>query len=189
MPLIRILFAGTLLFVAACAPGNVRLTHKEVDSAYDSGEQAYAGAGRDLLTVVYGNPFGGDQAAFAGAVTDAMQGRNWGQRINFTTSPGADARLTYKVVLLFDPPATLLGQHLCSESAETLASGPKPGEGIGVLAAFCRGDKALTEIMGYISSASGPEDAAFRELAGQVTLGLFPPDGQDDDCGTPGLCN
>ena len=183
MLLSRIIFAGSLALLTACSTGGVRLTHQETDSAYDSGERAYAGAGRDLLVEIYGNPFDGDTAAFSGAVTDAMQGRNWGQRMNFTTTPGPEARLTYKVVLLFDPPVTLLAQRLCSETAEVLAGKPTRGEGINVLAAFCRGDKALTEIKGYTDSAAGPDDRVFRDLVGQVTQGLFPPNRRDDDDG------
>ncbi len=192
MLLSRIIFAGSLVFLTTCAPGNVRLTHQETDSAYDSGEMAYAGAGRDLLVVIYGNPFDGGTAEFQNAVTGAMQGRNWGQRMNFTTTPGAGARTLYKVVLLFDPPVTLLAQRLCSETAEALAARPSRGEGISVLAAFCRGDKALTEIKGYTGSAPGHDDTAFRELVGQVTQALFPPDRRDDDdrnCRRPFRCN
>ena len=191
MLLSRILLAGSLVLLTTCSTGVVRLTHQEIDSAYDPGEKAYAGAGRDLLVEIYGNPFDSDTAAFSGAVTDAMQGRNWGQRMNFTTTPGPDARLTYKVVLLFDPPVTLLAQRLCSETTEELADRPTRGEGINVLAAFCRSDKSLTEIKGYIKSAPSQDDTAFRELVGQVTQGLFPPDRRDDDddnCRRPFKC-
>ncbi len=186
----RMILAGSLLLLTACAPGNVRLTHQETDSAYNSGEVAYAGAGRDLLVVIYGNPFDSDTGAFQSAVTGAMQGRNWGQRMNFTTTPGPDARPLYKVVLLFSPPVDLMAQKLCSEPAGTLSAKPAPGGGINVLAAFCRGGKALTEIKGYIESAPGHDDTAFRELVGQVTQGLFPPDRRDDDddCRRPFKC-
>ncbi len=183
MPLSRMLLAGSLVFLTTCAPGNVRLTEQQTGSAYDSGEVAYAGAGRDLLVEIYGNPFDGDTGAFAGAVTDAMQGRNWGQRMNFTTTPGPDARTLYKVVLLFGPPIDLMALKLCSEPAEALAAKPTPGEGISVLAAFCRSDKSLTEIKGTIESAPGHDDPAFAELVGQVTQGLFPPRRRDDDDG------
>ncbi len=190
MPLSRMLLAGSLMFVAACAPGNVRLTHQETDSAYDPGEVAYAGAGRDLLVVIYGNPFDGGTAEFQNAVTGAMQGRNWGQRMNFTTTPGAGARALYKVVLLFGPPVDLMAQKLCSEPAGALAAKPAPGGAINVLGAFCRSDKSLTEIKGTIESAPGHDDPAFRELVGQVTQALFPPGRRDDDddCRRPFKC-
>ena len=167
---------ASLLFAAACLPTDgVRLTHEHLSQVYDSGEFAYAGAGRDLHTVVHGNPFGGGQPAFGRAVTDAMQGRHWGQRTHFTTAPGADARNTYKVVLLFDPPIDFTGLRLCRDDDATLAGVPRRGDAVQVFAAFCRGDKSLTEIKGSIASASGAKDPAFRELIGDVTSALFPP--------------
>jgi hypothetical protein len=45
----------------------------------------------------------------------------------------------------------------------------------------------LTQIRGRIAEATGPDDPAFRELVGQVTNGLFPPNrGRErDDDGCP----
>ncbi len=187
-----IIVLASLLFAAACAPGGTRLTHQYLSSAYSSGEFAYAGAGRDLRTVVHGNPFGGGQSAFGEAVTDAMQGRHWGQRTHFTTAPGADARNLYKVVLLFDPPIDFTGLRLCRDDDATLAGLPRRGGAVSVFAAFCLGDKSLTEIRGSIPSATGARDPAFRELVGQVTGALFPLKrlGDDNDnCRLPFKCN
>lgn len=186
-----IIVLASLLFAAACAPGGTRLTHQYLSSAYYSGEFAYAGAGRDLRTVVHGSPFGGGQSAFGQAVTDAMQGRHWGQRTNFTTAPGADARNLYKVVLLFDPPIDFSGLRLCRDDDATLAGVPRRGDAVSVFAAFCLGDKSLTEIRGSIPSATGANDPAFRELVGQVTGALFPLKrlGDDNDnCRLPFKC-
>lgn len=164
-----------LLTAAACAPGNVRLYLQDAHPYYSPGDFAYAAAGRDLHVVVVGNPFGSDQAAFGRAVTDAMQGRHWGQRTNFTTTPGPDARIRYRVVLLFDPPVTLSGARLCRRPDAALPTESADGK-IELYGAFCRGKKSLTEIKGRIAGATGPDDPAFRELVGQVTNGLFSPD-------------
>lgn len=172
---IRRFVLAALFAAASCAPGGVRLSLQEISTAYNPGEFAYAGAGRDLRVVVVGNPFGGDQAAFDKAVTDAMQGQHWGQRTNFTSTPGPDARETYRVVLLFDPPIDFNGSHLCRRSATALPTQSSGGE-IALFGAFCRGKRSLTEIKGQIDGAAGPDDPAFRALVGQVTNGLFPPD-------------
>lgn len=178
------LFAAALA-VTACAAGGVRLTQQEIAPNYSPGEFAYAGAGRDMRVVVVGNPFGGDGAGFEKAVTDAMQGRHWGQRTNFTTTPGPNARDRYRVVLLFNPPRSLNGSRLCHDAPATLPT-ESASEGITLFAAFCRGKRSRTEIKGYISGASGPDDPAFRALLGQVTNGLFPPDrGIDRERGEP----
>jgi len=166
---------AAVFIVAACAPGNVRLTHQEYAPSYSPAEFAYAGGGRDLRVVVVGNPFGGDQAVFEKMVTDAMQGQHWGQTVNFTTDPGADARIRYRVVLLFNPPRALNSLKLCSESASALPSA-SVGQAIELFAAFCHGKRLRTGIKGHIAGAAGPGDPAFRALVGQVTNGLFPPD-------------
>lgn len=181
MLLSRILLAGSLVLLTTCAPGNVRLTHQDTSPNYNTLVAARAGAETALLVEIYGNPFGGDTGALANAVTDSMQGRNWGQRMTFTATPGPDTRRQYKVVLLFDPPIDLLAMKLCSEPAEALAAKPTPGKGINVLGAFCRSGKSLSEIKGYIKSAAGHDDPAFRELIGQVTQALFPPNRRDDN--------
>lgn len=182
---IRHCLLAAVFAVAACAAGNVRLTQQEIAPSYSPGEFAYAGAGRDMRVVIVGNPFGGDTAAFEKAVTGAMQGQHWGQRTNFTTTPGASAQTRYRVVLLFDPPRALSGGRLCREAPSALPS-ESAGEGIVLFAAFCRGKRTRTEIKGRISSATGPDDPGFRELVGQVTNGLFPPDrGIDREPGSP----
>jgi hypothetical protein len=184
---------ASLILVAACA-GSVRLTQLDVASTYDAGEFAYAAAGRDLHVVIVGNPFGGDQDAFETAVTDAMQGRHWGQATNFTTTPGDDARLSFRVVLIFDPPPGgddarlsfrvvlifdpppgMNAARQCREEALAVQTVPADSQ-IELSAAFCSGDSARTRIRGRVSGAKGPQDRAFRELVGQVTNGLFPPD-------------
>ncbi|UCH73535.1 MAG: hypothetical protein JSU82_14500 [Rhodospirillales bacterium] len=135
--------------------------------------------------VIVGNPFGGDAAAFETLVTDAMRGRHWGQATGFTTTPGADAQTRFRVVMLFDPPVSLNGTRLCREAPSALSSEPG-GEGIILFAAFCRGKRLRTQIKGWIAGASGPGDSAFRDLVGQVTNGLFPPDrGLSRDRGSP----
>ena len=189
---LRMFLTATFLLAAACAPGNVRLTHQEINSAYSAGGFAYASAGRDLRVVIHGNPFGGGNTAFRKSVTDAMQGRNWGQKTNFTTTPGESARKVYKVVLLFDPPVDFLARKLCGADDTTLAAMPTPGDGVNVFAAFCLGDKSLTEVKGYTAQATNPGDPAFRELVGQVTGALFPPVRRGDDqdrCRKRPLCN
>lgn len=161
------------VLVAACA-GTVRLTQQEISPVYKASEFAHAGAGRDLRVVVAGNPFGGDQAEFNGAVTGYMQGNHWGQPTNFTTAPGETARETYHVVMLFNPPKTFSGMKLCREKPADLPSGTREN-GIVLFAAFCRRNESLTEIKGRIDGATGPGDPIFGDLVAQVTNGLFPP--------------
>ena len=169
------LAVAILLLVAGCASGGVSLSRQDISDSYNPGEFAYAGAGRDLHVVVVGNPFGGDREAFGAAVTDAMQGQHFGQRTNFTTMPGAEARLTYRVVLVFDPPVGMNAARLCREEALAVQT-VRADDGIVLSGAFCRGNTALTRITGRASGAASARAPAFRDLVGSVTNGLFPPD-------------
>lgn len=161
------------LMVGGCA-SNVRLTQQEISPVYTSSEFSYAGSGRDLRVDIVGNPFGGDQQAFDRTVTGYMKGSHWGPSTHFTTTPNDTARQTYRVVMLFDPPATFPGIRLCRVKPEDLPT-QADGKSIILFSAFCRGDKSLTEIKGHIDSASGPDDRKFRDLVASVTNGLFPP--------------
>ena len=180
-----LLVTAVLFFASACAT-DVRLTQQEISPSYKAGEFAYAGAGRDMRVIVVGDPFNADAAVFGKAVTDYMQGNHWGPRTNFTTTPGASARSSYRVVMLFDPPKTLVGMRLCREEATALPTARDSNE-IVVFAAFCRGNESLTEIKGRIKGATGPEDPVFGDLVAQVTNALFPPERrfEDDHGGCP----
>ncbi len=181
---------ASLILVAACA-GGVRLTQLDVAGTYHPGEFAYAAAGRDLQVVIVGNPFGGDQAAFEAAVTDAMQEHHSGQATNFTTTPGDDARPSFRVVLIFDPPQGMNAARQCREEALAVQTVPADDGQINLSGAFCSGDSARTRIRGRVSGAAGPRDQAFRELVGQVTNGLFPPDrgrNRGRGCRPPLMC-
>lgn len=173
------LFLVILLAAAACAPGNVRLTHQDINPMYGAGQFAYAGAGRDLRVDVAGNPFGGEAGALGRAVTDAMQGQHFGPATHFTTAPGADARSAYRVVMLFGPPPSFNPMQLCDDPPSALPT-QRSQDGVAVFAAFCRGSKALSSVKGRIEGASGPDDPAFRALVGRVTHALFPPDRRAD---------
>lgn len=181
-----LMVTAILFILSACAASGVRLTQQEVSPSYKAGEFAYAGGGRDMRVMVVGNPFDGDQASFGKAVTDYMQGNHWGPRTHFTTMPGSSAREVYRVVMLFQPPRTLVGMRLCREEALSLPSESGGGE-IVLFAAFCRGNESLTEIKGRIKEASGPGDPNFGDLVAQVTNALFPPDRrfEDDHGGCP----
>lgn len=170
----RNLALAALVLVAACA-GTVRLTQLNITPTYSPNEFAYAAADRDLHVVIVGNPFGGDQAAFESAVTDAMQGRHWGQPTNFTTTPGENARLAFRVVLIFDPQVGMNSARQCREEMVGVQTVPRDDE-IEISAAFCREENLRTRIRGRVSGATGPQDPVFRELVGQVTNGLFPPE-------------
>ena len=116
-----------------------------------------------------------DPSALGRAVTDAMQGRHWGPRTEFTAQDHPGIRPSYRVVMMFNPAPTMVGMRLCREDPQTL-SVVRPDAGIVLFSAFCRGGETMTEIKGRIGGASGPANPGFAELVAQVTRSLFPPE-------------
>lgn len=174
-----LLFGSILLF--GCGDGLVSLTDQADSLAYDRGHLSYAAAGRDFRVVIVGDPFDGGRPEVERAVTDTMQEYYWGQRTHFTVEPGETARDAYRVVMLFNPPASLLGDKLCQDDAAMLSPRADTDSRLSLYAAFCRSDKHLTSVRGRIKGASGPDDPLFLSMVGQVTLGLFPPQQEDQD--------
>ncbi len=167
------LTAVILLAFAACGNQVVRLSKQTMGGSYSAGEFGYAAGDRDLRVVIVGNPFGGDQATFERAVTDAMQGRNHGQQTNFTTSPGPNAREIYRAVMVFDPPKNLTGDKVCQSDSSSLPTAAGEGTAVTLIAVFCRSQRSLTRVRGDIGAAAGPDDPAFVALVGQSTQALF----------------
>lgn len=172
------LLAAVALSLAGCAGdrfGSGRIDFTRVDSSWSRADFAYAAANRDLATEVLGNPFAGvPQAAFDRALTDAMLGAHFGLPTNFTTTPGESARPLYRVRMLWNGPTATNGNQLC-DGTELEGGGAEPDGEARVIAAFCRGDRASTYVVGSIGGALGPDDSRFTGFVKQVTMALFPP--------------
>jgi hypothetical protein len=168
--------SGAVLIAACTAAGDSPVTFSRFgfDSTYDTGVFGLAAGGRDLRVVIVGNPFARDRAAFEAAVIDAMQGRNLGQKTNFTTNPGPDANEPYRVVMVFNPPADLTGPQLCASDPLGVTPRPYGGGRLDLFAVFCRTSEVLTQLAAAIPGAEGTGDPLFVELVGQTTRGLFP---------------
>ena len=109
------------------------------------------------------------------AVTESMKGSHWGPPTNFTILPDRSARPAYRVLLLFNPPASLNYLWLCAEEDAALPTS-SGDDGVELFGAFCRDDYTLTAVKGRIAEAEDVHDPAFRELVGRVTGALFPAD-------------
>ena len=141
----------------------------------------YAGADRDMRTVVVGNPFSAPKAEVDQAITDNMQGRNYGLPTHFTTTPGETARPGYSVVIMFDPPQGMAKDDICGETGKRLPE--PPGDRIRMLTGFCAGDGLLSWVIASISRVATPTDPAFGNLVAQSTRNLLPYRDDDPDGG------
>jgi hypothetical protein len=139
---------------------------------YSYADFVYAGADRDMTVVVIGNPLKVEKPAFDRLVTDAMQGITPGPRTHYTTTPSADARPEYRIMMMFNSPINLPVDALCGERAKLRPEvGKKP---IRLSAAFCHQDMVLSRISGRVLDLDGPDDRRLRDLVYHILSGLVP---------------
>jgi hypothetical protein len=121
--------------------------------------------------VVYGNPFAMDRRAFARAVTDTMQGANYGRPTNFTTTPGPSAERNLWVVMAFN--ADVGPYALCGGGpVETRVR----RDVLTLTAAWCFDGRQDSLVTAAVGPAAGVNDPRFRALVRQTVLNLFVPD-------------
>ncbi len=174
------------LTLAGCA-GSAIVHGTDIDDGYSTGEIGYAAGGGGLRVEVGGNPFGGDDTAFAAIVAEAIQGANSGPRVRFVPPPEETPRPEYRLRLVFNGPEASRSGIFCAETPAVPAS---PGaDGIRVLAGFCRGERALTYLAANTGPVTGPGDPAFRDFLRQVTAQALPANRgfpNPDQCRIPG---
>lgn len=162
-----------LVLLAGCAGAGGRVHYAALDPSYRPTELGYAARSGRIETRIAGNPFPVPQAAFERAVTEAMAGAHFGPRVAFLSSPAASH--PYHVAMIFNGPAGASGAALCGMRHGAVPPAPEAGR-VRLLAAFCRGGTALTQLSAAAEDVRGLEDPAFRRLVRQATLRLFPPD-------------
>ncbi len=167
----RAAFVALALVLVGCTSGGtfgwLEQYGTDFESAFD-----YGAGGRDFSTVVVGNPFGGDAAAFGRSVASTLTARNTFQPINFTTDPGPSARLQYRLVLLFNSERRVVSHALCADSA-ALSVAPSTSDKVTIHAAFCNGPLAMRAIVGSIRGVTGPDDRRFDQFLGEMAHLLF----------------
>lgn len=155
--------------VAGCADGSI-VHYSYYNSAYTPGHVQLAAANNPSLAVIRGNPFPQDRDNRG--VVAAMQGRNFGPKMFFNQVQRPDDKFGYKVILDFA--GAQPGYAACGTSPTPAATTPSSGP-VSVLASFCVGEVLLTDALGSISGATGPEDPRFQRLIGDLMVALTPP--------------
>lgn len=169
----RLYLVLLLLAVCSCSGSVPIASEHKIESRYHIQDLSYIAAGHDLKTDVLGNPFNVDQQLFGHTVASHLQGVNPGPEINFTTTPGPEARAPYFVRLVFNGPSASGGAALCA-AAPAVAPAVSPTGNVRVLGAFCRGDQPMTYVAARSGSITDMNDPAFRALVRQVGVMLFP---------------
>jgi hypothetical protein len=162
---------AVLLGLVGCA--GVPVFNADYDASYWPGETSAAGP--NITVLVRGNPSVLPKAEFDRAVTDAMQG--WSAYpTHFTTEGNPNA--AYRVVMIFNPPATAGGPTLCARPETADGAAGTGTARVPLVAALCRGDYYMSLADGTVAAPGGgpgaPLDGNFRTGIGLVTATLFP---------------
>ena len=164
-------FAAFLL--AGCTGGGGTIYHRTIEST-SIGQAVDHLRGAEVVLVVLGNPFGGDQATFEQAVADAIHGANPGTDATFIPTPADTAQGGRRIILILNGPIGSNGRAMCGGLPQA-GGGPESGGHIRALAAFCGGDdRPLSYASGGLRGASGPDDPAFRNFMRQLVHALLP---------------
>lgn len=165
-----VLLAAALFAGAAQA---AVISHEEVHLPYTWEEFFGAADGKEFQVQIRGNPFVMPDQAFHQAVLANLQKRSVGPQTTWTVKPGLEAKPDqYRLVLVFGA-ANQLGDTLCRQ-LETLNPAPaKVAGGVQLAAAYCRGERPMTEAYARTDSTSA-EDRSFDRLFSELMAVLFP---------------
>lgn len=162
-----------VLTLTACETAAGTFISQKKLSTTGSSSFSYIAGGRDLATAVFGNPFGGDDGAFARGVAATFSARNTRETTNFTTTPGPSARSSYRLVAMFNPQPTLTGIGLCrAPETAILVATRRP---ITMQLALCNGDLDLASLRGRLAGADSADDPHFQGFLAQGLVLLQQP--------------
>ena len=139
---------------------------------YIMGEERYAARNGSIRVEVGGETFGLAPDAFAARVVDEMR-RGYYRHDFFTGEASAATDPRYKIVMMFNPDRAVGGAEVCSAPQIPSPTARNPAERTVLLAAFCGGSVALSEMTGWVRLA-GADDPRFAELINRVTNSIFP---------------
>ena len=160
-----------ICLLALCGCSGVVMLNEPIHNNFVDGDELYATRNGAIRVEVEGDTFGMPQEDFANLVVARMRAAYFRHEI-FTreTSRATDPR--FKVVMMFNPDPAVSGRALCEASRPYL---PVPQTTTTLLAAFCGGTEAISEVAGrVIGGVAGPQDVKFAELVAKVTNSVFP---------------
>ncbi len=164
--------AGLLLLLTACED-EPRVDRPIVRHADVQAELSYARGQGPVLLVVKGEAFPIADEVVRGATLQAVQGGPPGMGVTFTLDPGEAGQTERRLVIGFNTPAEVRGGELCAVGEE-IPGEPHDDGTVELVAAFCNGGTALSEITGRAPTLRDASDPDFRELVRVAMRELFP---------------
>ncbi len=174
--------AGGLSVLAACA-GQTFIYNATLSSSYRPTDYGYGAGGRDLTTVIVGNPFAIDQATLDAKLLAILNSRpTLLQPTHFTTTPGPSARPAYRAVFYFNT-AIVTYNRLCGDPAAV----PKANleSEIRLTAAFCAYGGFRSSVTGELDGVTDVDDPRLEKLVGADADPSLPADRSERGKGQP----
>ncbi|MEM7226126.1 MAG: hypothetical protein AAF495_24325 [Pseudomonadota bacterium] len=164
------------LALSACANASV-IGQDYVDPSYDPrlvGTMAkYGGV---MPMEVYGNPFNVPKNELDSAMSSAMKGANFGQPLDFSTTPPEGIASPYSLVVLFSPARNAKANKICANRDQPTA----PTEvGVKAMMVVCSSDQRISSAIASVGQANSPNDPAFTRMLQQSLIVLLPPRPED----------
>ena len=160
-----------LAALAIVAPAQAyTIKNADIIGSYVPEDVGYgANRGRDLPAVVYGNPFNAPAELTAKSVSQGMRNGRAGPSMNAQMAAVAPQRVIWQL-----DGGTRTGSEICDRRSP-LPVAQTGTAGVNVVATYCRGDSAMTQVYGSIDNVTNPQDPEFIEFIRQMTVNLFPP--------------
>lgn len=149
------------LGLSACGDGPVT-QQSYIRQSGTLSDFVYAGGDGPVLVEIRGEPFKGSQAELEAMVLDALEGAFPERPTRFTLNPAEAPHPNYRLAMMFDPPKTARGTHLCAGEALTQQAN-EPGK-VNVLMSFCHKGEMLAESWGWVKRLVGPNDPKLAKL-------------------------
>jgi hypothetical protein len=141
---------------------------------YVLGDDDYAARNGAIRVEVAGDTLGTPREEFTGrVVTDMRAGYYRKDKTMFSAQASAETDPRYKIVMMFSPAPPVSPNDLCL--GNNLKMEPRQsGDSLTLLAAFCSGTLAISEVRGRVGSVANVHDPNFSRLVGEVITYLFP---------------
>jgi hypothetical protein len=178
---LRLTTALAALLLAGCStvsPGGV-IHHTTIGVSGTAQNVSYGAAGRNLRTIVIGNPTSLPQEEFAAIVREHMEGANFGRPVHPVAADIMTPPEGYRLILAFGVARGVGDGTLCA-SLPAEQPPAHPSGSVSLKAAFCTDQRPVRSLTGEAFSAADPRNPQFRSFLRSVGLALFNPQNPDD---------
>jgi hypothetical protein len=167
-----VLAAGSLAALGGC--GGVIVNAPIHNPSYVMGDEDYASRNGAIRVEVAGDMLGVPRDEFATRVVSEMRAGYYRKdKTMFSAQPSQETDPRYKIVMMFSPATPVSPNDLCLGS-NLQTSARQAGDSLTLLASFCSGTLAISEVRGTVGQVAGIQDPNFSRLVREVIWYLFP---------------